>query len=45
MYLDKPIDFNGTVSNEQKEVDIEAKLKANLEHFAKRGNFIPKTNK
>lgn len=42
MYFEKPIDFSKPISKSKKEMDIKDKLKANLEHFAKRSSFIPK---
>lgn len=43
VYLEKPIDFSNVGSSKQTNMSLEAKLKANLEHFSKRGNFISKT--
>lgn len=45
VYFEKPIDFSNNNNNKQKKMDIKDKLKANLEFFAKRSNFIPETKK
>lgn len=42
-YLEKPIDFSETKTRKENNNDLEAKLMANLRHYARKDNFIPKT--
>lgn len=48
-YIDKPIDFSNEKTKYEREkeeqINLEQKLKANLRHYARKDNFIPKQTK